>query len=188
MGSKEDEAELIAEAQLVALKAGGEIVRRRKQRAAASGMGLQRYLIRPVLTGEQEVVLSALLRGEKQVEAAKSGKVAPETVSRWLHSDALFVAELERRRAELWDSIADRVRVGASKAVDCLSEIASDDGYHAVDRIRAAAALLKCLGERPAGKVAPEQVVRDWAVSRSLDDLALGLAGAVVVREEQEEG
>lgn len=182
-----EEAELVAEAEVVALQALGDRGSRRK-RAGKDAPGLQRFVIRPVLTGEQETVLTALLRGDKQVAAAACAKVAPETVSRWLNNDALFVAELARRRAELWDSIADRLRAEASKAVACLADIASDDGYQAPDRIRAAAALLKAMGERPAGRVAAEQVVRDWAVSRSLDELAIGLSGAVVVRETEEKG
>ncbi len=51
-----------------------------------------------VLTPQQEVVVLQLMGGATQRDAAERGGVTPETVSRWLHQDAQFVAELNRRR------------------------------------------------------------------------------------------
>jgi len=56
------------------------------------------------LTGPQEIALQALLEGKTVTRAAEAAGVARQTVSRWLHEDETFVAEFNRRRAEIWDA------------------------------------------------------------------------------------
>jgi len=184
--AKTEEEQLAVIESALAREAGGALAERKRRRPGYQAP--DPIVIPAALSGEQEAVLVHLLAGKTQAEAAKKAGVVPETVSRWMHNNPLFVAELNRRRAEVWDSIADRLRAGASAAADALLEIAGDEGYNADDRIRAAAALLKALGERPGGPADPGLVAGVWAAQRSPrgEDVHLMLTGVPVLRERPE--
>ena len=49
----------------------------------------------------QAVALETLAAGATVTEAAQKAGVSRETVSRWMHHDANFIAELQNLRAEL---------------------------------------------------------------------------------------
>ena len=63
-----------------------------------------------VLTGAQERVIAEMLAGKTQKQAATEAGVRPETVSRWLARDALFVATLNTARMDMWDGRIERLR------------------------------------------------------------------------------
>ena len=122
----------------------------------------------PMLSPQQDQALCALISGQRQKEAAQLAGVAPETVSRWLSNDALFVAELHRRRQEVWDAHSERMRRLVGSALDVLEDILLDpDDYHKTDlRYKAAIAVLSSAGIgaalRPGGPSTPEAVEAEW--------------------------
>ena len=103
-----------------------------------------------VLSGEQLAVIDALLAGHSQAEAAKLAGVAAETVSRWVRGAPAFVAELNRRRRDVWQSQAQRLRGLAGRAIDTLDSML--DSESEAMRFRAACAVLRSLGLGELGK------------------------------------
>lgn len=126
------------------------------------------------LTGPQEAAILLLLAGKSQKQAAQEAGVAEETVSRWLNGDPIFVAELNRRKRELWEANRDRLRALHSKAVDVIEELLeAEDG---ATRLRAAVAILKNQA-LPSGPTDPEMVELVWqrAKPSQLDRLMAGV-------------
>ena len=127
-----------------------------------------------VLTGQQEQVIGLLLAGKSQKNAAAEAKVAEETVSRWMHGDALFVATLNQRRQQLWEGNAARLQSLADKAVDTIEDL-MDNGETDAVRLRAALAVLKGQGladaGRPEGEIDPERLEADWASKQRITAL-----------------
>lgn len=117
------------------------------------------------LSSQQEAVLLHLLSGKNQQEAAAAADCAPETVSRWMNGDALFVAELNRRRREVWEGHAERLRSLAGDALDTIGDVLHGGGDERV-RLSAALAVLKSLGlgelQKPGGPTHPEEVRKQW--------------------------
>jgi hypothetical protein len=89
-------------------------------------------------------------------EVAERLGVARSTVWRWRTADPGFVAELNRRREELWRGSCDRLRAMLPDALDVLEEAVA-----AGDR-QAALALVKLarLGEVDLGRVGPTDVAQ----------------------------
>jgi len=86
---------------------------------------------------EQENAIDLLIQGKTDREVAESVGVARQTVTTWRLSHADFIAELNRRRADLWGAQTERLRIMVSEAVDVLNEdIRSQDL-----RLRQAAAI-----------------------------------------------
>ena len=54
-----------------------------------------------MISPAQSVAAQALVSGSTVTEAAKKAGVASETVSRWVHHDPAFLAELQNIRAEM---------------------------------------------------------------------------------------
>jgi len=125
-----------------------------------------------LMTGQQEKVLSLMLAGETQKAAAESAGVAPETVSRWMSGDAVFVATLNQRRQDLWDANSAGLRDLAQEAIGVLADVMRHGETDAL-RLRAAVAVLKSqgldVGERPTGKTNPERIKGDWAHETMID-------------------
>lgn len=116
------------------------------------------------LNGKQDQVITLLLAGKTQKDAAAEADVAKETVSRWMNGDPAFVATLNTRRRELWGANAQRLRSLAGKAVDTLEGLLESENE--TMRLRAASEILKAVSlarvEPPSGKTNPEDVQRDW--------------------------
>lgn len=128
----------------------------------------------PRLRPKQELALAAILAGATDGEAASRAGVARETLNRWKHADANFVAELNRRRAEAWEASCDALRALAPKAVRALSDAL--DAPSPTTRLRAASLVLKTLGVaaeplRPAsGPSDPDGVERRWEAARRVEE------------------
>ncbi|MBI4575864.1 MAG: hypothetical protein HY722_06330 [Planctomycetes bacterium] len=106
----------------------------------------------------------ALLSGATVTEAAVAAGVQRTTVSAWLNSDAVFVAELRARRAELWDALRCRLVDRAAGAVDAVAELLGHEDWRA--RVAAARLLLAGLEvaevhDRPS-RERPEDVAGEW--------------------------
>lgn len=80
------------------------------------------------LSVEQEQVINVLLEGATDAEAAERAGVGVRSIVRWRAEDALFVAEMNRRRAELWEAQRERLRGMVRDALALLADdMRSDD-------------------------------------------------------------
>lgn len=115
------------------------------------------------LTPQQEQVITLLLSGKTQKEAAEDVGMAAETVSRWMSGDAQFVAMLNLRRRELWEMNRDRLRNLAEEAITTMEDIMQTSGNDGV-RLRAAMAVLQQVGQfqESAGSADPERIELQW--------------------------
>jgi len=123
------------------------------------------------LSSQQEAVIVSLLAGKTQKDAAEAAGVSAETVSRWMHSDALFVATLNARRQELWDMNSAALRDLAKEATAVLKDLldSPDDRV----RLRSVLAILKTqgldVGDRPCGSTSPGHIEADWRHQAMID-------------------
>lgn len=62
------------------------------------------------LSPQQEQEIGLLLLGKTDEAIAAEIGVCRQTVNRWQHDDALFIATINQRRAEIWASVSDRFR------------------------------------------------------------------------------
>jgi hypothetical protein len=113
---------------------------------------------------EQDAALMVLLRGGSDQAAADAAGVTRQTVSSWLHTDALFVAELNRRRALIWAAYADQLRGLVIEALGVLGDQLRGDDPGVARQV--ALGILKTsagvdLGAM--GPVDPERVRLEWS-------------------------
>jgi len=108
----------------------------------------------------QESVILALLEGKSQKEAAESAGVSAEQVSRWKASDPLFVAELNRQRAELWEVNRAELLTLAKEARQVVREVLTSESEGV--RLRAALAVLDRVGQYPTGATSARGVAQEW--------------------------
>jgi Homeodomain-like domain len=69
------------------------------------------------LTIEQQNAIEGLILGQSDRDAAAAVGVSRETVWHWRHEHPVFMATLERRRAEVWRAPQEQLRSLMSKAV-----------------------------------------------------------------------
>jgi hypothetical protein len=155
------------------------------QRASAAEQRVDE-LLKPadvvILNSAQETALLALLDGKLQKDAAKAAGVSPETVCRWLANDSGFVAELNRRRSELWHAQRDRVRKLADAALDELDDLLHSTSpklqLEAIKIVLSTAATMS----HGIGPETPAGVEKMWFQERSNDQIGtldLVIAGLV---------
>lgn len=124
------------------------------------------------LSEQQLACIEQLVSGKTKAAAAEAVGVAAYTVSRW-HREALFVAALNARRADLHEANAERLRSLASKALDVYQEAleSADLGV----RLKAAGMVLRAvrLAELPRvpTEIEPEQVEKSWRHEALLNSL-----------------
>jgi len=80
----------------------------------------QNVTLSAIISAAQSLAVEALASGSTVTEAAEKAGVARETVSRWVHRDPEFIAELQNRRAEM----AAQVRC----ALEALGRVVGDLG------------------------------------------------------------
>jgi len=116
------------------------------------------------LNGKQDQVITLLLAGKTQKDAAAEVDVAEETVSRWMKGDAVFVATLNARRRELWGANAQRLRSLAGKAIKTLEGLLESENE--AMQLRAASEILKAVSlasvEPPSGRTNPDIIRLVW--------------------------
>ena len=130
------------------------------------------------LTDPQELALAELLAGATDEQAAKAAGVTRQTVNTWRNHDAVFAAELNRRRSELWAGHKDRIRAMIGQALDVVTEdLQSDD---AAARSKTAWEVLKMAGKdmslSPGGPQVPEKVELAWQGERTVNQFDRMLA------------
>jgi hypothetical protein len=129
------------------------------------------------LTVEQRNAIDMLIAGKTDQEVSEAVGVARQTVTDWRNHNALFVAELNRQREELWAASKDALRQLVTEAV----QVISDDLTDAPDRRlrqQAAVHLLRAVGLyganfSPEGPTDPDSVEAGWrrdAMMKLLED------------------
>ena len=130
------------------------------------------------LTDSKELALAELLTGASDEQAAQAAGVTRQTVNTWRNHDAVFAAELNRRRADLWAGHKDRIRAMIGLALDVVTDdLQSDD---VVARSKTAWEVLKLTGKdmmlAPGGPQVPEMVELEWQEERTVGELDRMLA------------
>jgi hypothetical protein len=105
----------------------------------------QNVTLLATISATQALALGALLKGASVTKAANEAGVARETVSRWVHHDPAFSAELQNARAELALQTRCALEALGMRAVGVLVEAMQNQFMHPW-RFRAACALLKLIG------------------------------------------
>jgi len=134
------------------------------------------------LNVKQENAIDLLLQGQSDREVAEAVGVSRQTVTEWRNGNAVFGAELNRRRQEVWGGQQERLRGLVAKAVDVLEEQLEDEQGMTPVRVRQAAAvhILKAVGLygsklEPRGYTDPEMVEAVWRSDRPLAEMVKGL-------------
>jgi hypothetical protein len=70
------------------------------------------------LSIEQENAIDNLLQGKSDRATAEAVGVSRQTVWEWRNRNPVFIAELNRRRFELWDEAQERMKSLANLAID----------------------------------------------------------------------
>jgi hypothetical protein len=117
------------------------------------------------VTPSQLLAIDVLLAGGTDSEAAKAASVTRETVCRWRHSDADFIATLNRERLAVSEATADSLRRASLKAIAALSGILSEEDRSL--QIKAASILLaqRCDVQAP-GDTDAEEIRTKWSEDR----------------------
>ena len=128
------------------------------------------------LNVEQENAIDLLLQGKSDREVAEAVGVSRQTVTEWRNHNSVFVAELNRRRQEIWGSQTARLRLLVSQAVDVFEEDLQNDQDLKL-RQSAAVHILKAVGLygadlSPMGEVYPEDVEEDWRYKDWLKEIS----------------
>lgn len=111
----------------------------------------------------QEAAITLYLAGHSDTDVAAAVGVTRQTCNEWRRQHVVFMAELERRRADLWRSSAERLRSGITKAIaNLLGAVEAGD-------LKASIALLKAVdlygdgAMHPIRELDPETLIRQQA-------------------------
>jgi len=74
------------------------------------------------LSQEQINTIEQLLQGKSDMAVAEAMGASHKTVWEWRNHDPLFIAELNRRRVELWSEARERLKSLANRALDVLEQ------------------------------------------------------------------
>src|SRR3954453_20652910 len=105
----------------------------------------QNVTLSTTISPAQALALDALVSGGAVTQAAKEAGVARETVSRWVHHDPVFLAQLQNVRAELAIQTRCALETLGMQAVGVLVD-AVQDQFVKPWRLKAACAVLKMVG------------------------------------------
>jgi hypothetical protein len=105
----------------------------------------QNVTLSTMISPAQSLALKVLVSGGSVTQAAKEAGVARETVSRWVHHDPFFLAELQNVRAELAIQTRCTLEALGMQAVGVLAS-AVQDQFVKPWRLKAACAVLKMIG------------------------------------------
>jgi hypothetical protein len=96
------------------------------------------------LSAQQAQTLALLLGGKTQRETAAELDIAEETISRWKHNDAVFMAAYNEGCKALFDASIVELLDLRRDAIKALKDAVTDDQpRHADRRLKAAIAALK---------------------------------------------
>ena len=118
------------------------------------------------LTPEQLTAIDLLTAGKNDTETAQAVNVTRQTVWAWRNDNYEFIAELNRRRADIWTAQTEKLRNLASQALGVLgADLENED-----PKLRQAAAvhILRAAGRygvadpAPTAEVNAETLRRGW--------------------------
>lgn len=90
----------------------------------------------------QQLVISALVAGRTQTEAAAAAGVSEKTVYRYLR-DPKFRVQLAAARSAQWAPVARRLRAGVERALQVIEDLMNSETSHESTKLRAAVAYLE---------------------------------------------
>ena len=93
------------------------------------------------LTEQQLIAITIMVAGRTLADVAKGAGVDRKTLYNWRHYHAAFRAELQRRRSDVWDETADRIRALLEPSVRMLED--QIRSRYDQDRYRAARTILR---------------------------------------------
>ena len=127
------------------------------------------------LNVKQDNAITLILQGSTDNEVAKSIEVSRQTVNDWKNNNIFFIAELNRRRNEIWNSQLEQFRNMVARALAVLEEDLQEENER---RLRQSAAIhiLKSVGLygidlTPTGAIDPEGVERAKAYAKLIKEL-----------------
>jgi hypothetical protein len=113
-------------------------------------------LTRRARRSSQVLAVAALMGGSTVTEAAEKAGVSRETVSRWVHHDPAFIAELQNRRAELIATLQFEFASLGKRAIEVMRDILkSGTGEGGAKDFAAAVKVLEMLGLGTVATVEP---------------------------------
>jgi transposase-like protein len=115
------------------------------------------------LSPKQELAADLLAAGETISGAAEKVGVARQTLSEWFNHSQEFRIAIESRRAEVWQTMTNKLRALVPKAIEALEQELSG-----VNRMRAAAQILKLAGLHNAPTPLAPEDVQDLKYGRSM--------------------
>ena len=114
----------------------------------------QNVTLSTMISPAQSLAVEALVNGSSVTQAAEKAGVTRETVSRWVHRDPVFIAELQNTRAEIAARTRCALEALGEQAVATL-DAALQNRFMQPTRLRAACAVLKLLGADRAETISP---------------------------------
>lgn len=123
------------------------------------------------LTPKHHEAIELLIQGRTDAEVATQIGTTRETVNRWRHWHPPFMAELNRRRLDVWRATRERLRFLGARALDVLEQQLQ------AGNAKVALALLRHVQEEkvPHGSTEIEDVITDIVQQRDLALLAAQL-------------
>jgi len=125
------------------------------------------------LSIEQENAIDVLVTGKTDQATGDAVGVNRATVLKWRLHDPLFQAELNRRRADLWGTAAERLRALLPKALDVLANQLDDQDHG----LQAAIAVVRLAGLEkigaPKGETDADTIIDGLAWKHELADASL---------------
>ena len=113
----------------------------------------QNVTLPATISAAQSLAVEALASGSTVTEAAERAGVVRETVSRWVHRDPEFIAELQNRRAKMAAQVRCALETLGKRSVAVLRDAVGKTPIPAT-KFKAACAVLKLLGADRAETVA----------------------------------
>lgn len=74
------------------------------------------------LSIEQEKAIELLIAGKNDREVSEALNVNRSTVNQWRNHDSLFIAELNKRRKELWNTAQEKIASLFNKSVEVIEK------------------------------------------------------------------
>ena len=148
------------------------------------------------LSIEQRNAIELLVMGETDASAAEQVGVHRTSITRWRLHDVVFVAELNRRRREIWGSATDMLRSLLPIALDALEAELQQPGRQrariAIEICRLAglepaAFEGQCLGVEGVGPADASEIIDRIALGRRLDPFDAMPNGGPVTDHERDE-
>lgn len=126
---------------------------------------------RPIITTRQQQALQVLIVGGSDGAATEAADVTRETVCRWRHRNADFIAALNQARRDLSEDFHDGLRALLPDALAALRDGLAADNVNT--RVRVASTLFRALRDvgETGGPTDPEAVRVAWQTAESELDL-----------------